>query len=119
MKDYKELLKEYNQEHLLKFIELADEEKRKELINQIENIDFQKMAELYKISQRNKDKAIESYIIEHTKFTDKYKIKEERYKELEEIGENVIKNNQYAVVTMAGGQRNKIRTRWTKGKLFT
>ena len=42
-----DLLKEYNQEHIVRFFEKIDEEKQEELIKQIQQIDFQQITELY------------------------------------------------------------------------
>ena len=47
----KELLGKYNQEHLLVNYDKLDDQKREELLNQIENIDFNLMKELYEQSQ--------------------------------------------------------------------
>ena len=38
MKDYKKILKENNQEHLLKYIDMVNEEQRKNLIEEIGKI---------------------------------------------------------------------------------
>ncbi len=115
MKNYEEVLKKYNQEHLLKYIDNLDEKKKKELLKEIENIDFEKIEELYKISKRDKDKAIKGIIIEHIPFTDKYKLDEETFDRLTKVGENVIKNGKYAVVTMAGGQGTRLGHNGPKG----
>lgn len=115
MKDYIELLKENHQEHLLKYIEMADENKREGLINDILNVDFKQIKELYGISNRNTDKAIESLIIEHISFVDKYKIDEEQFNKYKSIGEEIIQNGQYAVVTMAGGQGTRLGHDGPKG----
>ena len=42
-----ELLKEYNQEHIARFLEKLDNEKQNELIKQIQRIDFNQITELY------------------------------------------------------------------------
>ena len=42
-----ELLKEYNQEHIIRFLDKLDEEKQEELIKQIHRIDFHQITELY------------------------------------------------------------------------
>ena len=43
----KELVKKYHQEHLLKFYDDLDDEKKKELLDQILTIDFDLMEKLY------------------------------------------------------------------------
>ena len=113
METYKEILAKNNQEHLLTYIENANEEQRKKLINQIENIDFEKLNKLYKIS--TEQKLISENKIEHINYTDKYKLSKNEYERLANIGKNTIENNQYAVVTMAGGQGTRLGHKGPKG----
>ena len=113
MKTYKELLTENHQEHLLKYIDNANEEQRKNLINQIENLDFNRINSLYKIS--TDENTIAESKIEHINYTDKYKLSKDKFKYLTDVGEDVIKNNQYAVVTMAGGQGTRLGHKGPKG----
>lgn len=113
MKTYKELLTENHQEHLLKYIDNANEEQRKNLINQIENLDFNGINSLYKIS--TDENTIAKSKIEHINYTDKYKLSKDKFEYLTDIGEDVIKNNQYAVVTMAGGQGTRLGHKGPKG----
>lgn len=113
MKTYKELLTENHQEHLLKYIDNANEEQRKNLIKQIENLDFNRINSLYKIS--TDENTIAESKIEHINYTDKYKLSKDKFKYLTDVGEDVIKNNQYAVVTMAGGQGTRLGHKGPKG----
>lgn len=117
MEEYEKILKENNQEHILEYMKKADEAQKEKMINEIKKINFKQLKELYNVSKslENNEKAIESHIIEHVKFTDKYKMPEEKYNELKEIGEKVIKNNEYAVVTMAGGQGTRLGHKGPKG----
>ena len=115
MANYIEILKANNQEHLLNYLEMADETKKNELIKEIEGIDFDLLNELYKISKRDKEKAIGSQLIEHVKFVDKYKMNEEDFNKYKDVGENIIKNGEYAVVTMAGGQGTRLGHNGPKG----
>ena len=114
-KNYIELLKENNQEHLLKYIEMSNGKQKEELIEQILNLDFKKLNELYSISKRDKEKAIESCYIEHIKCVDKYKVDEELFNKYKNKGEEIIKNGEYAVVTMAGGQGTRLGHEGPKG----
>ncbi len=113
--NYIDILKENNQEHLLKYLDMANENQREELIDDILNLDFKTIKELYSISSRDNDKAIESCIIEHTKFVDKYKIAKDEFDKYKNIGEEIIKNGEYAVVTMAGGQGTRLGHDGPKG----
>ena len=113
--NYIDILKENNQEHLLKYFDMANENQREELIDDILNLDFKTIKELYSISSRDNDKAIESCIIEHTSFVDKYKGDKQKLEEYKEKGEEIIKKGEYAVVTMAGGQGTRLGHDGPKG----
>ena len=117
MKKYEQLLKENNQTHLQKYIDMCNETERKQLIKEIENIDFVKLNKLYKISKKP-IKIEKGLIIEHISFKDKYKLSEDKYNELKDIGEDIIKNNHYAVVTMAGGQGTRLGHDGPKGSFL-
>ena len=115
MANYIEILKANNQEHLLNYLKMANENGKKELIKEIENVNFDELKELYKISKKDKEKALESQLIEHIKFVDKYKMNEDDFNKYKEAGEKIIKNGEYAVVTMAGGQGTRLGHNGPKG----
>ena len=115
MANYIEILKANNQEHLLNYLKMANENGKKELIKEIENINFDELKELYKISKKDKEKALESQLIEHIKFVDKYKMNEDDFNKYKVAGEKIIKNGEYAVVTMAGGQGTRLGHNGPKG----
>lgn len=117
MEKYKQILKDNNQTHLQKYIDMCNEEERKNLIKEIESIDFDKLNKLYKISKRP-IKIEKGLIIEHITFKDKYKLSEDKYNELKDLGEDIIKNNHYAVVTMAGGQGTRLGHDGPKGSFL-
>ena len=113
--NYVDILKENNQEHLLKYLDMANDRQRKKLIDEILNLNFKSIKELYNINNRDNNKAIESIIIEHIKFVDKYKISKDEFNKYKNIGEEIIKNGEYAVVTMAGGQGTRLGHDGPKG----
>ena len=102
--DYKEILKKYDQEHVLKYMDMMDEEQKANCIKQIESIDFEQLKNLYALSKKSNEEIVESLIIEHMDFTDKYRLSKEEYNEIKVLGEEVIRNGKYAVITTAGGQ---------------
>ena len=114
MEKYEQLLKDNNQTHLQKYISMCNKTQKQQLIKEIENIDFKQLNNLYKISKKPV-KIEKGIIIEHISCTDKYRIDEDRYNQLKNVGENVIKNNHYAVVTMAGGQGTRLGHDGPKG----
>ena len=113
MEDAKELLKEYKQEHINKFIDEIGDEKAEELIEQIHTIDFHQITELY----NNTKKTIEfkESKIEPLKYLDKAKLTFEQTQRFDELGSDVVKKGQYAVVTMAGGQGTRLGHNGPKG----
>lgn len=101
----KEKLTKYGQEHLLKFYEGLSNEEKENLLEDILEINFEQIEKLY-AETKVEDKFKED-IIEPIKYIDKEKLTEEQKEYYKKIGETIIKNNEYAVVTLAGGQRNK------------
>ena len=103
-----EKIKKYNQEQLLSCYEKLDKEEQNKLLNQILEINLEEINTLYK----NKNKTFNSENVKITPidFIEKDKLTEEEKKKYESIGIEIIKNGEYAVITMAGGQRNKT---WT------
>ena len=108
-----ELLKEYNQEHIIRFLEKLDEEKQDELIKQIQGIDFHQITELY--NNTKKEIEFKESKIEPLKYLDKAKLTDIQKKKFNELGEKSIKAGEYAVVTMAGGQGTRLGHPGPKG----
>lgn len=81
-------LKEYSQEHILEYLPYLTEEEQKAIEQQIEEIDFNQLQQLYE--KTKKEKQIEEKNIEHIPYVDKTKLEESKRKELEEIGRNII-----------------------------
>lgn len=99
-----EKLKKYGQSHLLKYYDRLSVEEKENLLQNIINTDFEQIQNLYNsIKDNNKNKEDKIEAIEYIN-KEKLSLEEERY--YVEIGEKIIKNGEYAVVTMAGGQRN-------------
>lgn len=107
------LLKKYNQQKVLKKLQ---ENNNSELIEQILNINFKKVEEC--IQKIGKKEEFKNDKIESITYTDLNKLNNDEKKKYEQIGRNIISNGKYAVVTMAGGQRNKTRTYWSKRYFF-
>ena len=107
------LLKEYNQEHIIKLLEKLDGKEKEELINQINNIDFHQINELYQNTK--KDIEIKENKIESIQYLDKEKLTKTQKDEFDELGEKEITSGKYAVVTMAGGQGTRLGHTGPKG----
>ena len=116
MANYVEIVKKYNQEHLLKYIDLiSTNEGKNNLINDIENIDFEKLNRLFALSNQNFKNFMKTVMLEHIRVFDKSRFSDEENNEILKIGEDIIANNQYAVVTMAGGQGTRLGHKGPKG----
>lgn len=111
--EFKSILEKYNQEHVLFAYERASDEKKKELISQVERIDFEQMKKLYELSQ-NPPK-FENAQIEPIKYFDTLKLTDEEKENFTKIGEEVIKSGKLACVTMAGGQGTRLGHNGPKG----
>ena len=98
----------YNQEHIIKLLDQLEGKEKEELIEQIGKIDFQQIMELYDNTKR--DIEIKENKIENIAYLDKAKLSKEQREEFDTLGEMVIRNGEYAVVTMAGGQGSRLRT---------
>ena len=116
MANYIEIVKKYNQEHLLKYIDLIPtDEGKKDLISDIEKIDFERLKQLYSLSNQNFKNTMKAVMLEHIRVFDKDRFSDEENREILKIGEDIIANNQYAVVTMAGGQGTRLGHKGPKG----
>ena len=113
VEETKKLLKKYNQNHIIKLLDELDEEKKESLIEQINNIDFHQMSELY--ANTKKEVEIKENKIESIKYLDKAKLSKDEKEKFDSLGENTIENGQYAVVTMAGGQGTRLGHTGPKG----
>jgi len=110
------ILKENNQEQVLSNYEKLSDENKEKLINQILEIDFKQINNLYKETKnpqiKKKDK------IEPIPYIDKTKLSKEEITKYKQIGIQAIKQGKLAVVTMAGGQRNEAWTQWSKRYIY-
>lgn len=108
-----ELLREYNQEHIIKLLEKLNEEKQEELVKQILGIDFHQISELY--NNTKKEIEFKESKIEPLKYLDKAKLTESQRTKFDELGTASVKAGEYAVVTMAGGQGTRLGHQGPKG----
>lgn len=113
LKVAKEILKKYNQEHLLHFYNEISEEEKNKLINQILSIDFEQIINLYLNSKKVDD--LSNVKISPLPHIEKNKLTEKDVDYYIQIGETIIRNNQIAVVTMAGGQGTRLGYKGPKG----
>ncbi len=102
-----EILKKYHQEHIIEYIDKADTELKNELIKQVLEIDFDELKELY-------EKTFEELYVDLEELSpisgvNPDKLSKKELEDYEKIGASIIKNNKFAVATMAGGQGTRLR----------
>ena len=112
LESIRKTLKRYSQEHLLNGYEKLDSVKKKELIEQIENTDFDLINNLY--NNTKKDVEIKESQITPIEYLDKEKLNG-YYKSFQETGEKAIRSGKLAAVTMAGGQGTRLGHQGPKG----
>lgn len=111
--EIEDLLKEYNQEHIIKYFDKLNKNQEEELFKQIQKIDLHQITELYNNTKRPIE--FKESKIEALKYLDKAKLTKEQKTKFDDLGKQVIKNGQYAVVTMAGGQGTRLGHNGPKG----
>lgn len=109
----KEVLQQYNQNHIVDLFGKINEEKQFELAKQVLNIDFHKITELYENTR--KEIEIKDKEIKPIEYVDKEKLTPVEKEKYDKLGEEVLRNGQYAVVTMAGGQGTRLGHSGPKG----
>ena len=113
LKNVKETLKQYGQEHLLLKYDEMDDNGKKELLDQINTIDFDLMKNLYE--QAKKPIEYNNVTIEPIEHVDKAKLTVTEKEMYEKKGIEAIKYNKLALVTMAGGQGTRLGHKGPKG----
>ena len=104
----KEVLEKYNQNHVISFIDNANDSTRLKLINQVLKIDFDQLKELY-------EKTFEEIYVDLEELqpiegVNPISLEKNDLDRYNKLGIDVIKNNKFAVATMAGGQGTRLRT---------
>ena len=100
----KEILEKYNQEHLLSFYDELDANQKSILLKQLSQTDFSQIQNLYNNSFI--DEPVLKKDISPLLHIDKSKLTNSEKEHFEQIGINSIKNGEFAVITLAGGQRH-------------
>ena len=104
-------LKKYKQDGIINLLENIEE--KESLYKQILELDFNKIDKLY--NELSKKEKISGDNIEEITALNKDKLSKEELEKYDTLGENIIKNNQYALVTMSGGQGTRLGYDKAKG----
>lgn len=109
----KNKLIKYNQEHIINLMDKLTKEENISISEQINTLNFKQVNKLYKeLSKKNLE---DSENIEEIVALNKDKLSLDEIKNYDEKGEDVLKNNQYALVTMSGGQGTRLGYDGPKG----
>ena len=113
LENIKTKLKKHNQDKIIIEVEKMDNQYQEKIIKQINAIDFEEVEKLYNLTKQ--DLVVKNGNIEPINYIDLEKISKEEKENSKKIGEKIIKDNQYAVVTMAGGQGTRLGWKGPKG----
>ena len=105
----KKILKYQKQEQILEY----PIRNKEEFANEVLKINFEQLNKLY--DKAIKNEKVENSKIEPIPYIEKDKLSEEEKEHYKKIGENIIINKEYAVVTMAGGQGSRLGHDGPKG----
>lgn len=105
----KKILKYQKQEQILEY----PIRNKEEFASEVLKINFEELNKLY--DKAIKNEKVENSKIEPISYIEKDKLSEEEKEHYKKIGENIIRNNEYAVVTMAGGQGSRLGHDGPKG----
>lgn len=107
------ILEKYNQKHLIQFYDELDDNQKEALLNQILSINFQEIFDLYDASMLPENFSLKD--LSPLEYVEKSNFSEEEIRFYSKIGENIINQNSFAVVTMAGGQGTRLGYKGPKG----
>jgi len=107
----KELLSRYNQEHLLMFYNELTETEQQQLLNDIKTVDFEQVTSFKKLQ----DKVECAHSIQPANARKQENYTEQELEYLRYKGAKIIKDGNYAIVTMAGGQGTRLGHTGPKG----
>ena len=108
-----DILEKYNQKHLIQFYDELDNNQKEALLNQILSINFQEIFDLYDASMLPENFSLKD--LSPLEYVEKSNFSEEEIRFYSKIGENIINQNSFAVVTMAGGQGTRLGYKGPKG----
>lgn len=111
-----EKLKKYNQKEIINLLNILSDQEKEKLYEQIINLDFEQIDNLY--NELSKKEKVGTDNIEPIIALNKDKLTAEELEKYDLLGQNVIKNNGYALVTMSGGQGTRLGFDKPKGEFL-
>lgn len=107
------LLRKYNQEQVLAFYNTLPKEEKELLLDQVLNIDFEKLISLY--NEFQKDVSYTDAVITPLEHVEETKLSSYIKSKYVKKGEEIIENGGLAVITLAGGQGTRLGLSLPKG----
>ena len=109
----KQILKNITKNILLQFYEEISNEEKSILLDQILQIDFKEILDLYNNSMKPEN--LSNITISPLQHIEKNLLLDKEINYYKSLGEAVIKSNSFAVITMAGGQGTRLGYKGPKG----
>jgi len=107
-------LKDYNQQEIIDLLSILSEEEKEKIYNQIIKLDFEEIDNLY--NELSKKAKVGTDNIEAIIALNKDKLSSEELNKYNLLGEEIIRKNEYALVTMSGGQGTRLGFDKPKGE---
>lgn len=107
------ILKKYNQEHLLNSYNTLNKNSKEILLNQILSIDFEKQKSLFESA--NYKNILNSEDIKQAENINPNNLSKEEKIEYENFGRDALVNGKLAIATLAGGQGTRLGHKFPKG----
>lgn len=111
----KNKLEKFNQQHLYEYEKLMSSNEKQALEDKIESLDLEEIQEMYKNLYVNRQTIEDASDVSEVKYTVKSELDEQRKDEYRNQGIEAIRNGQFAVVLMAGGQGTRLGYSGPKG----
>lgn len=109
-------LDQYNQQEIVGILNTFTASEKEKIYNQVINLDFEQIDKLY--NELSKKQKVGTDNIQEIVALNKDKLSEEELNKYNSLGEKIIKNNQYALVTMSGGQGTRLGFDKPKGEFL-
>ena len=99
-------LEQYNQEHIINLCKNFTDVEKEKIYEQIDGLNLEQIDKLYD-ELSNKEK-VDSSNVQEIEALNTDNLTAEELKEYYSTGEKILKSNQYALVTMSGGQGTRL-----------
>ena len=109
-------LNKYNQEEIIETLNILSDEEKEKIYEQIVELDFEQIDNLF--NDLTAKEKVGTECIEEIVALNKDKLSVEELEKYNQLGEKVIKNNAYALVTMSGGQGTRLGYDKPKGEFL-